>query len=606
MLKGPSENIAKNYHSERMAKTPLSDHKVELYVQSLFKVSARSSTKTAPAHEWFELLNMYNEREGQYILTQHQLNTIAPYCEANQDVEMTPEDFIRLLYLIRHDKIHQTPPPPPPVETQPKRSTTVAANTTTTASTAAAKKLLDSRPRSSRILSRQSYFSMHSHDDSNDMFGGRGSPNHPEFGNSRSYYESDDDSLNHSGNNTNLNHPDMVYNHGRRSDYHNNNGNNIHYSESSSNNNNNEDVVKELKKEKNLAIKQLREYEARMLTMSKEHTERIIKMKTRLEYMTIDAEQQKNEILEHKHKERERLDKIAELQALINEAEAQSTTSLKKHQKKAEELESVKEKLSSIKETQKITENKLHDLENELAQAREVIRALEKEKADLHVRIDREKRLNVDMKEELEEQHAENTKLLEIIDRQKFDLDEARSGLRYFTKSPQLDKKSLNVNNHTEEASLAQEQIEAMYLKKMAAVEKERDDLITSLKEKQVQYDKAISEYKSKLSNVEQELSESAETQSTQLETIKKLSLQFDQQHKVIDSITSTIRHISPASSTTSTTHKVTYYFLWFFFLFHLFQLSTFVFHHTNEFIRTPTYYLFQSFAESAYSKLAR
>lgn len=59
----------------------------------------------------------------------------------------------------------------------------------------------------------------------------------------------------------------------------------------------------------------------------------------------------------------------------------------------------------------------------------------------------------------------------------------------------------MNVNNHTEEASLAQEQIEAMYLKKMAAVEKERDDLITSLKEKQVQYDKAISEYKSKLSN---------------------------------------------------------------------------------------------------------
>lgn len=50
-----------------------------------------------------------------------------------------------------------------------------------------------------------------------------------------------------------------------------------------------------------------------MLTMSKEHTERIIKMKTRLEYMTIDAEQQKNEILEHKHKERERLDKIAEV-----------------------------------------------------------------------------------------------------------------------------------------------------------------------------------------------------------------------------------------------------------------------------------------------------
>lgn len=59
----------------------------------------------------------------------------------------------------------------------------------------------------------------------------------------------------------------------------------------------------------------------------------------------------------------------------------------------------------------------------------------------------------------------------------------------------------MNVNNHTEEASLAQEQIEAEYLKKLAVVEKERDELVTSLEEKQVQYDKAISEYKLKLSN---------------------------------------------------------------------------------------------------------
>lgn len=130
---------------------------------------------------------------------------------------------------------------------------------------------------------------------------------------------------------------------------------------------------------------------------------------------------------------------------MIGEADTKSTMSLKKHQKKTEELESVKEKLSSVKETQKITENKLHDLENELFQAREVIRLLEKEKADLHVRIEHEKRLNTDTREELEEQQSENTKLLEIIDRQKFDLDEARSGLRYFTASPQLVKRNILV-----------------------------------------------------------------------------------------------------------------------------------------------------------------
>ncbi|CAO3628988.1 unnamed protein product [Mucor hiemalis] len=415
----------------------------------------------------------------------------------------------------------------------------------------------------------------------------------------------DEDSINHPGINTNMNHPDMRYNNDRRSDY------NIHYltsKSSSSNNQDNSNILKELKREKSVAVRQLKEYETRILNMSKEHSERISKLQTRLEFMTIDAEQQKNQLLEQKHKERERLDKIAELQALIGEADTKSTMSLKKHQKKTEELESVKEKLSSVKETQKITENKLHDLENELFQAREVIRLLEKEKADLHVRIEHEKRLNTDTREELEEQQSENTKLLEIIDRQKFDLDEARSGLRYFTASPQLDKKSLNVNNHTEEASLAQEQIEAEYLKKMALVEKERDDLIAAMKENELQYDKTITEYKTKLSNVEKALSESADIQTTQMGTIQKLSTQFDEQHKVIDSIASTIKNNQENASplparitTTSRFHTITYYFLWLFFMFHLFQLSTFVFQHTNEFVRTPTYYVFQSLADNAF-----
>lgn len=47
--------------------------------------------------------------------------------------------------------------------------------------------------------------------------------------------------------------------------------------------------------------------------MSKEHLERISQLQTRLEFMNIEAENQKNLLLQQKHKERERLDKIAEV-----------------------------------------------------------------------------------------------------------------------------------------------------------------------------------------------------------------------------------------------------------------------------------------------------
>lgn len=160
---------------------------MELYVQSLFKVSPRYSTRTAPAHEWFELLNMYNEREGHYILTQQQMDTIAPYCDANQDVEMTPEDFIRLLFLIRHDKIHQAPV----VESSVRTKTT----------TAAAKKLLDSRPRSSRLLSRKKYYDEASMNSNNsDRFAN--SPSHPDYPTNNydvDIHGDDEDSINHPG-----------------------------------------------------------------------------------------------------------------------------------------------------------------------------------------------------------------------------------------------------------------------------------------------------------------------------------------------------------------------------------------------------------------------
>lgn len=122
----------------RLSKFVLTDEQVELYIQAFFKVSPRRNNGTAPAYEWLQFLDLYNEREGHYVLNAQQMMAIRPYCEANAEIEMTPEDFIRLLFLVRHNKLEPS--------------------------------ILDSRPtRSSRASKKNEYF---------DVLG-RSSPNHP-------------------------------------------------------------------------------------------------------------------------------------------------------------------------------------------------------------------------------------------------------------------------------------------------------------------------------------------------------------------------------------------------------------------------------------------
>lgn len=62
-----------------------------------------------------------------------------------------------------------------------------------------------------------------------------------------------------------------------------------------------------------MATRQLKEYESRIASLSKEHSERLSQLQTRLENVKIEADQQKAIVADHKNKERERLDKIAEV-----------------------------------------------------------------------------------------------------------------------------------------------------------------------------------------------------------------------------------------------------------------------------------------------------
>lgn len=125
----------------------MTDEMIEQYIHAVFDASPKSHCATAPASEWLDVLYKYNEHDGHYMLTTVQQIAIKPYCEMNGDLEMTPEEIISLIYLIRHG--HQ------------KRDITPHASASTpimrTASSIRAKKLLDSRPRSSKILSQRAY-----------------------------------------------------------------------------------------------------------------------------------------------------------------------------------------------------------------------------------------------------------------------------------------------------------------------------------------------------------------------------------------------------------------------------------------------------------------
>ncbi|EPB88367.1 hypothetical protein HMPREF1544_04833 [Mucor circinelloides 1006PhL] len=418
---------------------------------------------------------MFNEQQNHYILTEQQKKAIKPYCIQNPDLEMTPEEFIKLLAIIRHEAT---------VEERRPRATS---------STPAARRLFDSRPRSSRLISSKS---------ATTYYDDRASTNHP------------DDSLHHMSDRT------------RESDFNDENNNNDH----------DISLAKRLRKEKSVAARQAREYELRIEHLNKEHSERILQVQTRLESMQIEAEQQKQLLADQKLREKDKIEKIVELKSQNAEYEKLHALAVKKLQKKTEELDLLKEELHILKEAHSITVSQLESTE---IQAKEMLRVHEKEKADFHMKLDQEKRQTLDARHALEAQQNENVKLMELIDRQKFDLDEARSGLRYYSNnSPLLDKKASTTaasSSHDideNEQSFAHEEIEAKYLKKLELLKQERDN-----------YEQQLTAARDKL---KEEQAAAALIQATQREKIQDLSNGFDQQLGLMDSIRQNINTSQP------------------------------------------------------------
>lgn len=146
----------------------MDDEKVAKYIKVFFDHSPRAASGSAPAAEWLEFLKLFNKSDEDYMLSESERKAVLPYCQQNPELEMTPEEFTSLLHLVRHaEEKFDTPITP----LHAARTSTKPDTPHVRASYNRARNVMDSRPRSSKILNTNRSYSYY--DD-------RTSINHPD------------------------------------------------------------------------------------------------------------------------------------------------------------------------------------------------------------------------------------------------------------------------------------------------------------------------------------------------------------------------------------------------------------------------------------------
>ncbi|KAI9262663.1 hypothetical protein BY458DRAFT_515027 [Sporodiniella umbellata] len=316
----------------------MSDSAVEAYITTVFQCTPRKHQVTAPMEEWWALLPIINVRENYYIFTDEEIAALEPYCNNNPKAEMSPQDFTRLIGMIREadSEIQE-----PQIEITPEMSVSASLR--------------------------------HNNGNNNS--------------NRMNYYD-DIESLHH---------PEPHYNN-TMADL------NERRLTAQSPYGYNSEEIRKLKQDKSDLVIQLKENDNKIEEMAKEHLERIVQLEEKIQYLNVEKENQKALTNEHLHKEREKLDKIAELQNTAKGLEDKYNLSNKKLAKKEEDVSRLQEKLKQLEKENNQLRESISSRDSELAQSMD-----------------------------------ENTKLMEIIDKQKFDLDEARTGLNHFYSSNELE-----------------------------------------------------------------------------------------------------------------------------------------------------------------------
>ncbi|OBZ88544.1 hypothetical protein A0J61_03400 [Choanephora cucurbitarum] len=422
----------------------MNNEDVEEYINVLFSKSTKGERATACTIDWLDFLQEYNVQQGYYVLTEDELQEMEAYCAANPDLEMTPDEFVRLIYTVR--------------------------------------------------------------DLPDDSIGSY----YPVQDNTTGYFQ-DRESTNHPGPQIQTS-PRLVSSNLKPK---------VAVPKESQ-------LLRQLRQENEQL---LRKYEKQLDNLNS-LSERIGLLESRLEAAKLESSQQKAVIDSCKNKEKERQETIAHLRLLVNDYETNHDQDQIKLNQKDDELQELQQQLHEIQTSHQSTLSCLEVAERDLYQIKEHMRQQEKQKLE---QADQSRQYD----SEIQHLQQENSRLLGVIDKQKFDLDEARAS-RYV-----MDKRD----------NTTQEQLQLDYEEKLNRTIDQHQQIIETLE--------------NELNEAQRQNQLDQQIQHELRQKIATLSTQFDHQHELIQVIQKKLS----LSAIPSPTHQFFYLLSilpWVFFLYHL------------------------------------
>ncbi|KAI9487269.1 MAG: hypothetical protein EXX96DRAFT_71847 [Benjaminiella poitrasii] len=302
--------------------------------------------------------------------------------------------------------------------------------------------------------------------------------------------------------------------------------------------------------------------EATKITKEHEQTrnegdQRIMELEECLEKMQLEIEHQKSLVIEERRKYKERSDTISDLELANDLLDLKNQKFKDDLERKKQEIEKLRRQLTNLKETQNSAIPNMKATESELTKAKEAIRTHDIELKNIRSQLDQERQTVLETKKELKIQKKKNASYLDLINKQKLDLEQLRTNMN---SSPAAltaeEKKTLIVN----ETNLAREQIKAEYLEEITSLKQQRDQITQNL-------EAVIAEAHQVKENINL-MSIEHEDQKQQIVTLLQ---QLDEQNQLVSTIHSDTQSVPSQKSKWST---VIYYLPWFLLIYCIFIIS--------------------------------
>ncbi|KAG0169281.1 hypothetical protein DFQ29_009743, partial [Apophysomyces sp. BC1021] len=375
------------------------DEAMQLVLEELCKLINKNPRGTATLEEWMNIIESSEESSQMLMMTKELKDAIEPFRTKDKDLELTPTDFLNLLKLIETRNTdtysadgHMDNATPPAQFPLPESSTSAT--------------MLASRQRSSDLLSHY--------------------VTRPRLTTSRRSEQIDDRDEN---SNISANLDDYSASEGHPS-YENTNYNISHLIQYQQQQRVAESRAEEQHRQVQELRRQLHESHSRYDDITKDYNDRVVRLEQRLEAMKQEIISQKHAMSQQQNTEQYLQKQIATLEHQMKQIESEKS----KLTRACDDLKydsTVKDDdMFKLREALSEKQEQLRRVETELIHTQEEMkrRTLEhKELLYLHRQLEEELEGSHNLQKEYDELQNENENLKNIVDRLKFDLDEART-----------------------------------------------------------------------------------------------------------------------------------------------------------------------------------